>query len=164
MLLTFNVDEHALTYAIANVIAELSDHVAPAVTDAAEDVAVTARQEHDYMDRTGALTRSIQAHPATGQLYGGSLEAEVSADAGHAAFVEFSTKAHRIPLIGNAKSMLRFIIGGRTIFAHHVQHPGTTAKRFLAKALQDEMPRTTETVLQGACDAFRAAGFVVQLL
>lgn len=160
--LTAKLESFDLARAVAFVVSELNDFVAPALSEAAEEVSFQAASlQHDYIDRTGALTRSIEAHPAVGQLYAGNLEAEVSADAGHAWFVEKGTRAHVIAA-RRAKS-LRFFIGGQAVFRQSVQHPGTKARRFLAGALEDELGNVTQTVLEGACRAFSGAGFRVEI-
>lgn len=50
----------------------------------------------------------------------------------YAGFVEFDTKPHEI--VARRKRFLRFTVGGRTVFARRVRHPGTKGFRFLYNA------------------------------
>ena len=54
----------------------------------AEAVAVAAATEHPYTDRTGNLTASIEATPATGTLADGTLTATVVAGEEYASYVD----------------------------------------------------------------------------
>lgn len=59
-------------------------------------------------------------------------------DAFYAHMVEGGTKRHRIPRTAgkdpNRKRFMRFVVGGETVVASVVSHPGTRAQPFLQKA------------------------------
>jgi HK97 gp10 family phage protein len=99
--------------------------------------------------KTGELAQSIRSET-------GSLEGRVWSDAPHAFFVEFGTWSYNelAPQSGtyeikpiNAKA-LRFDVGGQTVFAKSVQHPGIKAQPFMRPALQD----TIEEFAEGMAD------------
>lgn len=88
--------------------------------------------------KTGMLAQSIRSET-------GPLQGRVWSDAPHAFFVEFGTWSYNelAPQSGtyeikpiNTKA-LRFKMGGQTVFAKSVQHPGIKAQPFLRPALSD---------------------------
>jgi hypothetical protein len=84
--------------------------------------------------RTGALRDSIGSSVSSNAS---AVRLEVFATAAHARFVHDGTRPHVIrPRRARA---LRFEMGGRAVFAAHVQHPGTKAAPFLAEAVADEL-------------------------
>lgn len=92
-------------------------------------VANQARQ--DVPVRTGNLGRQVKegdirvAGPRT-------VSGSVRDDAKYAVFVHDGTRAHVIRP-RHAKA-LRFMVGGRVVFAKMVRHPGTKARPFLRNA------------------------------
>lgn len=59
----------------------------------------------------------------------------IGSDVEYAAFVNDGTRPHIIR--PRTKQALRFVIGGRVVFAKVVHHPGTRARPFLDKALRE---------------------------
>lgn len=59
---------------------------------------------------------------------------EIKSDTPYSRFVHDGTKPHTI-LPKDPAGVLRFQVGGRTVFSKRVQHPGTKARPFLVKAL-----------------------------
>ena len=70
----------------------------------ADVVAAQAKDVHDYVDRTGSLTNSIQNEGVRGAWSGGNLEVAVSAGAPHAAPIEFGSRPHVIEARPNRQS------------------------------------------------------------
>lgn len=87
----------------------------------------------DVPVRTGNLGRTIGEGPIvfTGPR---TVHGSVDATADYALYVHEGTRAHVIrPVKAQA---LRFQIGGRTVFAKLVRHPGTKARPFLRNAAE----------------------------
>lgn len=124
----------------------------------ARDAAIAAAREglkhakarRRYKDRTGALTSKAYAARVLGGASEGS--AVIVWPLPYAAIVDGGTRPHDIypkkgagfkgPVRpgqgrkgrGSSSGLLVFQIGGRTIFARHVRHPGTTAYAFAGDA------------------------------
>lgn len=98
-------------------------------------VAETARAEAPA--RTGFLRNSIRPAPAT--IVGNKIVGGVEAHAEYGIFVHQGTKPHMI--YPRKAKALRFTIGGRTVYAKSVRHPGTRPQPFLLTALNKEAPR-----------------------
>lgn len=79
---------------------------------------------------TGNLGRSIQEDPI--KITGTTVTTGVTATANYAAAVHDGTRPHVIR--PKNVSALKFQIGGRTIFASSVNHPGTRPRPFLKNA------------------------------
>lgn len=77
---------------LAGALREIERAIAGALEETveahAERVATEARANHPYTDRTGALTASIEALPASGNALDGQLRGFVVAGAEHAEYVE----------------------------------------------------------------------------
>lgn len=86
--------------------------------------------------RSGELRDSIGSSLST---TASSVRLEAFATARHARFVHDGTRPHVIRA-RNARA-LRFQVGGRTVFARQVQHPGTKATNFLSAAVSEELAR-----------------------
>lgn len=85
----------------------------------------------DVPVRTGHLGQSIGEGPIT---FTGprTVHGSVHVNADYAVYVHEGTRAH---VIGPRRAKaLRFQIGGRTVFAKLVRHPGTRARPFLRNA------------------------------
>ncbi|UYL88134.1 hypothetical protein SEA_EVAA_23 [Gordonia phage Evaa] len=94
---------------------------------------IATQARADVPVRTGNLGRSIREDPV---VFRGPFRVEsgVTATAPYAAAVHEGTRPHVIrPRRGN---VLAFDIGGRTIFAREVHHPGTRARPFLRNAAE----------------------------
>lgn len=160
------LDATDLNRAVANAILGLDAGVEGGLREAAELVEQSAKAEHGYTDRSGDLTRSIEAQPVTGAFYAHNQGADVSADAGHAKFVHGGTKPHVIRARKAKALAFKFGIGGGhpgiTVFARSVNHPGTEPEPFLTEALERELDNAADRVFDGALDALRDAGFQIQ--
>lgn len=117
-----------------------------ALGQAAAYAAEHARRTTKFKDGTGKLRKSINRGAK------GEWALFVQASAKHALWVEEDTKAHEIrPKLsagvsgpvrpsqsrrsrGAARQFLRFVVGGRTVFARSVRHPGTTGTHFMRDA------------------------------
>ncbi|QDF17554.1 tail assembly chaperone [Gordonia phage Yago84] len=115
----FDINQAALA-------AEVGPMLRARVRDLTRKIANQARQRVPV--RTGNLGRSILEDPVT---MAGPFRAEggVTAHAHYAAAVELGSRPHLIRA-RNAE-VLRFNVGGRTIFATEVHHPGTRPRPFL---------------------------------
>jgi hypothetical protein len=108
----------------------ISDALRDGVRDAVTEGAAEARSTHKYKDQTGALTASISGRVLVSTP--GAALGEMRASKGYASHVEGGTDPHVIePKRGKA---LKFTIGGRTVFATRVNHPGTRPHPFMAQA------------------------------
>jgi hypothetical protein len=83
--------------------------------------------------RTGRLRSSIRAEPPRIFSLRGSVK--VGSDLEYAAFVNDGTRPHQIR--PRNRQVLRFQVGGRTVFAKVVNHPGTRPRPFLDRALRE---------------------------
>ena len=83
--------------------------------------------------RSGKLLASIRS-----QVFG--LHGEVSTNSGYGLFVDVDTKPHEI--IGNP--FLRFEVGGKTIYARKVLHPGTKGQHLRLRTLRNARPQVKE--------------------
>lgn len=136
----------------------LDREVAHALKMGAEEAANRARTHHDYEDRTGTLTNSIDSDGPNGSFSGGDLQAIVSAGAEYALYVDKGTKPHKIK--PRYRSSLRWPIEGGFMFSGEVNHPGTAPTLFLEKAVEAVEPRIEQQLLPDAVElAFTRAGF-----
>jgi len=82
---------------------------------------------------TGRLRASIKADPPRLLTFRPSVT--IGSNVEYAEFVNDGTRPHIIrPRRGRA---LRFVVGGRVVYARVVHHPGTRAQPFLDRALRD---------------------------
>ncbi len=88
--------------------------------------------------RTGFLKNSIVIRK-------GKSHVEVSPTASYAAYVEFGTKPHIIEP-ANA-SVLAFEVGGQTVFAKRVQHPGFPGRFFVKSTKEECLPKIQALIL-----------------
>lgn len=84
----------------------------------------------DVPVRTGHLGRSIREGEV--RVVGRNVHGSVRADADYAVYVHQGTRPHVIR--PRRAKVLRFPVGGRTVFARSVNHPGTRARPFLRNA------------------------------
>jgi len=80
---------------------------------------------------TGLLRRSIAKEVKVGNR---EVSAIVGTNVNYAGYVEEGTRPHKIR--PSNKRFLRFVIGGKVIFAKEVNHPGSKAKPYLVPALK----------------------------
>jgi hypothetical protein len=92
-------------------------------------------------ERVAALARvyaaphgSIAAGIEVGPLIGKSIK--VISTNPHTQFVNDGTRAHKIRP-RRSGGVLRFVVGGRVVFAREVSHPGYRGTRFMERALRD---------------------------
>lgn len=102
-----------------------------AVSKAATEGAEEARSAGRYQDRTGQLRAGIKARRFRTTL--GSVTWEILSPALYSKFVEEGTRPHDIRPV-NAQA-LRFVIGGRLVFASVVHHPGGRPYPFMSQGL-----------------------------
>lgn len=103
---------------------------------ASRDVARVAREVEARAKQlapvdTGRLRASISAQPRV-TFRGPTVR--VTADVNYATFVENGTRPHVIR--PRRAQVLKFKVGGRTVYAKVVHHPGTKGVHFMAKAVQ----------------------------
>lgn len=82
-------------------------------------------------NRTGTLRRAVHD-----LMDGGDGVVRVGKEAPYGKFQHEGTKPYSI--FPNRKKALRFVIGGRTIFAKKVDHPGLKPKPFMTDALREQ--------------------------
>lgn len=95
--------------------------------------------------RTGFLRDSIIIHKS-----GGSVE--VGPTASYASYVEFGARPHIIEPVH--ASVLAFKMGGQTVFAKRVQHPGFQGRFFVKRTGKECLPKLHELVLNLYCQLF----------
>ncbi|MBA2686853.1 MAG: HK97 gp10 family phage protein [Gemmatimonadaceae bacterium] len=123
--------------------------IARGVGKAAAEGAQEAKRSGRFKNRTGALRQGIAARFLSDS--GGSVEWEILSPARYSKFIEEGTRPHEIRP-KNAQA-LRFVVGGRVVFAGKVRHPGTQADPFMGQAytkgyavLVRELEQMTENV------------------
>lgn len=117
-------------------VARSQDVIEAGLERAAEHAAVEgaeeARRVGQYQDRTGRLRSGIVAHFLSSS--GRSVTWEILSPAPYSQYVEAGTRPHIIRA-RNARA-LRFQVGGRTVFAKQVSHPGTRPYPFAGPGMQ----------------------------
>lgn len=99
------------------------------VNYAVQEGAADARENHSFVNHTHRLEDSIEGRILSSSA--GRVEAEMIAAAPYASFVEEGTDPHEIRARGTA---LRWMDGGRPVFAKVVYHPGSKAYPFMKRA------------------------------
>ena len=153
----------------ADANAVLRHGVRDSVTTAAKEGLAYARARRRYKDRTGILTRTAYAARDSGGT--GDANAVISWPAKYAAIVDGGSRAHAIfpkasagfqgPVRagqgrrrrGESSGLLVFQIGGRTVFAKSVRHPGTSGYGFAGDAYikaEAVLTRECEMIVQRA--------------
>lgn len=120
--------------------ANMAARVSQAVRKSAFDIEARAKSMAP-VGETGNLKGSI-----TTDIADDGLSAEVTANADYAAHVEYGTRPHVIR--PKNASMLAFKIGGVTVFAKEVNHPGTAAQPFMTPAAEQVRPSFIAAVKQ----------------
>jgi len=141
--------------AVANRLQSMPERIAARLAGVMEGLGLELRQRvqesmvgSGLRSRSGRLAQSIEV-----QVDGTSATAGIDAAAvPYAAIQEYggTTRAHVIATI-NA-SALRFQLGGRTIFAKRVMHPGSVipARSFLGTALAELAPAARGAIADAA--------------
>ncbi len=158
MTLELEFDVSELKEAFNDAERKLEPRIKTALQLGADLVVREAKTNHDYTDRTGALTNSIMADDIQGSFASG-MSITVSAGAKHSVFVEEDTKAHIIR--PKNQSALRWPVSGGFAFAKEVKHPGTTGTHFMANALEAKLDIIEDLLEDATADAFEDAGFTV---
>jgi HK97 gp10 family phage protein len=130
MKLTWTINESEIRAKIAQADRQMAIELRESVKNACDEGAQEARDTHQYKDRSGALTASIDSK----LLVSGADVAmgEMTAKAPYASYVEGGTEPHVI--LPKNGQFLKFTIGGRTVFARKVNHPGTKPHPFMGPA------------------------------
>jgi hypothetical protein len=112
----------------------IADAVTPVFRQVVEDFLrkTAAQAKVNTPVRTGFLGRSIEEEPVN-EVSPLRFEGGVTATAHYAAAVHEGTRPHVIRP-RRAGGVLAFDMGGRTVFARSVNHPGTRARPFLLNA------------------------------
>jgi hypothetical protein len=126
------------------------------LSEGAEMVAEYARNNHEYVKRSGRLEENTVGVPA--QRKGRVFEAAVAARTEYAAAIEGGAAPHGIkPKRRNG--FLSFQVGGRRVFTRFVFHPGNKAYRFLQNAIDAMQDDVADRVELRALEAAAKAGF-----
>lgn len=88
----------------------------------------------EMMSRVPVDTGNLRASLGIRQVGSAVIIGPDLKKAPYASFVEFDTKPHVIRA-KNARA-LRFQVGGRTVYARQVNHPGTKGQRFVRDSFQ----------------------------
>jgi hypothetical protein len=113
---------------------QAAQQAAPRMRKLGRAVTRTARRRVNV--RSGYLRSTIGDRTT---VLGATVLTETYATAKYARFVHDPTRAHAItPTRARA---LRFQVGGRTVFARRVWHPGYRGNPFLASAVRDELAK-----------------------
>lgn len=107
---------------------KLDNDVAAIIEANAQEMELDAKRNAPLV--TGKLRQSIKAIKVDKLTY--KIAANTTGLAPYAQFIEYGTVPHKIRP-KNAKA-LKFKVGGETVFAKEVNHPGTKAKPFLFPA------------------------------
>jgi len=158
-MLVFDADVSGAVAALRVAGSNLGKYVPMALELGGDLVAIEAKQNHGYQDRTGLLTNSIGRDEVQGSFDGQDLQCTVSAGAPHAVFVELGTRPHKIK--PKYRRALRWPVEGGFAFAKSVDHPGTQPVHFIQKAVEAKFLEVQQ-VLQDAVElSFAQAGFEV---
>lgn len=94
-----------------------------------EQVAALARR---YSAGHGSIPAGIVVGPVVAKTV------KITSTNIHSLFVHEGTSPHRI-VPRRRGGVLRFQVGGRTVYARAVNHPGNRADKFLTRALRDAL-------------------------
>lgn len=158
-MLQFDVDVEGVVAALKVAGQNLGKYVPMALEMGGDLVAVEAKQNHAYTDRTGELTNSIVRDEVQGSFDGQDLRCTVSAGAPHATFVELGTKPHKIR--PKYRKALRWPVEGGFAFARSVDHPGTQPTFFLRRAVEVKFLEVQQFIADATELSFAEAGFEV---
>lgn len=131
----------------ARALGEFQINARQALGQAAALAVHSAKTSSRYKSRTGELARSIHRAPM------GAWAWKISADAPHAAYVEFGTRPHRID--ARRAKALRFVQHGRVVFRRSVQHPGTQPTHFLWRSVDAAGDELEDLLVRAMRRSFR---------
>jgi hypothetical protein len=118
----------------AGVDLEAAQQAAPTMRKLGRAITRTARRRVNV--RSGHLRSTLGDRTA---VLGPTVLTEVYATARYARWVHDGTRPHVI--VPRRARVLRFEVGGRTVFARRVNHPGYRGNPFLQSSVRDEMAR-----------------------
>lgn len=130
MNLTWQINDSEFRAKIAQADREMTVILRDSVKNACDEGAQEARDTHQYKDRSGNLTASIDSKLLVSVP--DAAMGEMTAKAPYASHVEGGTEPHVI--LPKNGQFLKFNIGGRTVFARKVNHPGTKPHPFMGQA------------------------------
>lgn len=128
----------------ANFGRRVGEELRDSVRKFTRNVQERARREHRFISRTGRTERSIETDV---RRNGEDVTGEVVTRDKIAIFLAEGTRPHII--VPRRKKALRWVSGGKFVFAKKVHHPGTKPDPFLAEAFARES--------QGIVSRFKAA-------
>lgn len=131
-MLTCNIDLSEFRSLVGRTLDVLERDMGRAVELAALEGAEEARRVGRYQDRSGRLRAGIIARFVSNS--GRSVTWEILSPASYSKFIESGTRPHVIRARGDG--YLAFQVGGRTVFARQVNHPGTHAYPFAGPGMQ----------------------------
>jgi hypothetical protein len=118
---------------LKNTLERILDHLRSVLEDLTRETYEKAVQYAP--ERTGFLRRNIKWSVE-------GLTGRVISQAPYSAYVEFGTRPHMI--FPRRARALRFEVGGRTIFARYVHHPGMRGQFYMRRALQDALAKLSD--------------------
>ena len=137
--MTVTIDAQAFKASMSDLVIDVQYAATLAIKAAVGAAEASAKGTRLYTDGTGLLRQKTQgtASGITGKL---------TADTKYARFVESGTRPHVIAAKGGT---LSFVANGARRFAKVVNHPGTTARPFMAEAAV-----VGQTTLEYAAESF----------
>ncbi len=159
MELRVNIDRSKALQALREFPQAMGDALRPAVKAGLRDIQVQAAQDHRFTSRSGNLDRSITPD------YGpGALQGRVQLDTGIASYGPiqhggsgvYGPKGQPFTVEAKKGKALRWVMGGRFIFARRVTIQGVKGDPFLYRAADVAQPgimarinRAIQSVIQG---------------
>lgn len=131
-MLTCDVDLTEFRTLVGRTLDVIERHMDQSVEHAAIEGEAVAKSAGRYQDRTGRLRSGIVARFVKNS--GREVVWELLSPAPYSAYVENPTRPHVIR--ARKARALRFQVGGRTVFAQQVQHPGTPGYPFMGPGYQ----------------------------
>lgn len=144
MKVDFEIDTSGVRSAIELVCKIARNDGGAIPPETASEASEWVKQNHGYTDRTHRLTDSIQWFPVSSSDT--KVECRIVAGgrkAPYAVIINDGSKAHKI--VGNP--VLRFEVGGNTIYAKSVNHPGTRPYGFMSQCY-DKAARVADVKLR----------------
>ena len=123
-----NIDAKDALRTLATIERRILNAARIGISDVAKIAYRSARETSLFKDRTGELRGTLDIVDT------GAYTKRLIARAKHSVYVEKGTKAHEI--VARAGGVLRFVIGGRVVYARRVNHPGTQPRPFMDNAAQ----------------------------
>lgn len=130
---------------MTNLRERLARRYTSAVAAARDDVLDQLRQAAPYRTE-GSIVRSLEASAPAGDGFRFSLT--VGSPAPQALWTEEGTRPHLI--VANRARVLRFEVGGETIYRRSVNHPGTPAQHWFAQPMPERWRSALERGLATA--------------